>query len=147
MVFLAAALFCSTHPTYALRAIVTPVAVRREAGAYRATASLRFEVVPKPSSPHTRDAGFNDHIRGHQIIAQRVARSSVGTSQATGKTAAQARAQLLRAIAQMSLDAQKELDREERVYDTVTEDGAAQDQGPQYGFPGGADAKDRCPKG
>ncbi|HET7815537.1 MAG TPA: hypothetical protein VFL13_14315 [Candidatus Baltobacteraceae bacterium] len=146
MVFLAAALLCGSHPVYALRAIVSPVAIRREAGEYRASASLRFEIVPKPATPHTSDRGFNDHVRGHQIIAQRVARSSIGSTQATGKTAAEARSQLLRAIAQMSLDAQKELDREERVYDSVTEDGQAQDQAPQYGFPGGANAKDRCPQ-
>lgn len=146
MVFLAAAaLLCSSHPTYALRAIVSPVVVRREGGSYRAAASLRFDVVPKPLPAHTSDQGFNDHVRGHQIIARRVARSFVGSSQAVGTSPAQARSQLLRAIAQMSLDAQKELEREERVYDSVTEDGAAQDQAPQFGFPGGANAKDRCP--
>jgi hypothetical protein len=90
------------------------------------------------------DPGLLDHVRGHQIIAQRVARSSVGTVRSAGASNAQARVRLQQAVTRLTNDAQKELDREEHVYDTVTNYGSAQSQGPVYGFPGGPDAHDTC---
>ena len=138
MILLAALLQCASHPRYTLRPLVSTVSVRREGSAYVASASLRFRIVPAFGPARS------DHVRGHQIIAQRVSGSSVGSVRARGASAQAARTQIKRAISQMSSDAQHELDREEHVYDTVTEDGLAQDQGPTYGFPGGANSRDRC---
>ena len=138
MFFLAALLQCASHPHYALRPVSGAATVRHEGRVYVASASLRFRIVPQLA------AAPSDHVRGHQIIARRVAHSSIGSLQARGASAAAARAQLKRTIYQLSSDAQRELDREERVYDTVTEDGLAQDQGPVYGLPGGANSRDRC---
>lgn len=138
---LAAALLCAAHPVYALKAVVSAVAVRRDGNAYRASASLRFTIVTTSHAPPSASA----HARGHYVIAQRVAQSSIGRFESTAPGARAARAQVLRAIAQMTADAEHELRREERVYDSVTEDGAAQNLGPQYGFPGGANLRDPCP--
>jgi hypothetical protein len=148
MIFLLAALIntpCNIHPVYELRPVVRNVQVRHAGSAYRATAQLRFEVREKTRAVITSvDPGLLDHVRGHQIIAQRVARSSTDSVRAVGSTAAQARARLDQALAQVRDDLSKELDREERVYDSVTANGTAQSQGPVYGFPGGPDAHDSC---
>ncbi len=141
---LAFSLACSSHPEYTLRPVVSAVSVRRDGPDYRASAALRFTVFPAIRPPATSDAGFNDHVRGHQIIAQRVAGSSNGSVQANGKTPGDARRQLARALDRLRSDAQKELDREQRVYDSVTQDGLEQNQGPAFGFPGGRNARARC---
>ena len=141
---IAAAIVCAAHPAYALKPVTTPITVRRNGPKYQATASLRFIVVPKTPAGAPA-AVYHDHLAGHKIIAQRVAQSSIGKYDSTASTPAQARTQVQRAMMQMTADAQKELDREERVYDSVTADGAEQDQAPQYGFPGGADVHDPCP--
>jgi hypothetical protein len=136
---------CNAHPVYALRPVVTPVRVQHTAGSYTAMANLTFKVVEtKPAMITSVDPGLLDHVRGHQIIAQRVARSSIGSVRATGSSAAQARARLKQAVSRLTSDSQKELDREDHVYETVTENGAAQSQGPVYGFPGGPDAHELC---
>ena len=145
---LAAALLsspCNAHPIYALRPVESAMTVRRDGRTYRASANLKFRIVEKqPAVITSADPGLLDHVRGHQIVAQRVARSSVGNVQAVGNSAASARAQLKQALARLENDLQKELDREERVYDSVTNDGASQSQGPLYGFPGGPDAHSPC---
>lgn len=146
-IFIAAVLTapCNAHPTYALKPVVRYGALTRSGGGYRASASLRFQLVEKtPALIPSVDPGLLDHVRGHQIIAQRVAQSSTGTVQSTGNSPAQARERLHAAITRMTFDSQNELLREERVYDSVTENGASQSQGPMYGFPGGPDARDTC---
>ena len=145
MLHLAALLICGAHPTYALVRITEPITIVRQGGMYRAQTTLRFRIAPAIVAPHSSDRAFNDHVRGHQIIARRVAGSSNGIISANGKTPRVARKQLQRALNQMTSDQQKELMREERVYDSVTENGRAQDQGPVYGLPGGANARGLCP--
>jgi hypothetical protein len=148
MVFLLAALFvapCNIHPVYVLQPIVRSVQVKRAGSAYQASAQLHYAIREKTAAMISSvDPGLLDHVRGHQIIAQRVARSSSDSVRAVGATAAQARAHLNDAVARVKADLSKELEREERVYDSVTENGAAQSQGPVYGFPGGPDAHDSC---
>ncbi len=146
LLFVAALLTCKADPVYTLVRVPAPVRIERNGPMYRAVTRLSFRVTPRLRPPHTRDAGFNDHVRGRQIIAQRVAGSSNGEISAGAKSERDARAQLRRALNQMTADAQKELMREERVYDSVTEDGMAQDQGPTFGLPGGRNAHDRCPQ-
>lgn len=147
VLFLAAILSapCNAHPVYALQPIISYSKIKRAGITYRARATLHFKIVEKtPALIPSVDPGLLDHVRGHQIIAQRVARSSFGTVQATGTSDAQARARLHDALTRLTDDAQTELLREEHVYDSVTENGASQSQGPLYGFPGGPDAHDTC---
>lgn len=147
MLFLAALFVspCNIHPVYVLHPVVKNVTVRRTGSTYRAGATLTFAIREKvPAVLTSIDPGLLDHVRGHQIIAQRVARSSADSVRASGTTDAQARAHLNDALRRITLDLSKELDREERVYDSVTENGAAQSQGPVYGFPGGPDATQTC---
>jgi hypothetical protein len=137
---------CNIHPAYTLEAATSAVRVQREGGGYVATSSLRFELRDlRPAVlPSVGDPGVLDHVRGHIIVAQRVAKSGGGIVRANGATAALARKRLHESIARMQADAQRELDREEQVYDNVTADGTQQDQGPAYGFPGGADVRTTC---
>jgi hypothetical protein len=136
---------CNIHPVYVLQPVLRNVGVVRDGKIYRASAQLTFSVREKtPAVITSVDPGLLDHVRGHQVIAQRVARSSIGTIRAEGNSAAQARARLSDGAARTQRDLSKELDREERVYDSVTQNGAAQSQGPMYGFPGGPDARDSC---
>jgi hypothetical protein len=136
---------CNIHPVYVLQPALRNVQVKRAGSGYTASAQLSFSVREKtPAVITSVDPGLLDHVRGHQIIAQRVARSSDGAIRASGSSAAQARSRLNDGVAQTERDLSKELDREERVYDSVTQNGAAQSQGPMYGFPGGPDAHDSC---
>lgn len=136
---------CNIHPVYVLQPVLTHMRVQRSGSSYSASANVTFAVREKTAAIITSvDPGLLDHVRGHQIIAQRVAQSSGGTIRASGSSEAQARARLHDGVAQTLRDLSKELDREERVYDSVTQNGASQSQGPVYGFPGGPDAHDSC---
>lgn len=146
-VFLAAVLAtpCNAHPVYVIKAVRGAVTVKRAANGYIASTKLSFRIVETtPAVIASVDPGLLDHVRGHQIIAQRVARSSVGSVRSDGNSDAQARARLQQGIHRLTNDVNRELTREEHVYDSVTENGAAQSQGPVYGFPGGPDAHDPC---
>jgi Bacterial protein of unknown function (DUF922) len=136
---------CNVHPVYALQPVLRNVRVQRSGPSYTASAELTFDIRQKtaPAVP-SKDPGLLAHVRGHKIVAQRVAQSSNGTIRATGNTPAQARGRLRDGVTQTQRDLSKELDREESVYDSVTQNGAAQSQGPVYGFPGGPDARDVC---
>lgn len=134
---------CS-RPPYRLVPQTTAAIVRREGTVYRASASLHFRLQPQPRRVTLAGPGLGDHVRGYAVIAQRVVNASHDSVQAVGATASQARARLDRAVNQLRADAQTELDREERLYDTVTDGGLEQNQGPQFGFPGGRDARARC---
>ena len=134
---------CDIHPVYALVPKVSAIRVVRIAARYRASTTISFGV------KQTREAvipsvetGLLDHVRGHEIVAHRVARSSNGHLEANGASAAQAKARLQRTIHDLTADQNSELLREERAYDNVTENGASQSQGPAYGFPGGPDVQD-----
>ena len=148
MVVLLAALIaaaCNPNPIYTLKPVVTQTSVHRDGSSYRASAHIAFKAVEeKAAVVHSKDPGLIAHVRGHGIIANRVALSSNGVVQASGNTSQQARSRLHDGITRMQSDLAKELAREERVYDTVTENGAAQSQGPTYGFPGGPDSHDPC---
>lgn len=147
MLFLAAILAapCNAHPVYEVVPKTGAVRVVRRAGGYAASTQLHFTLREKvPAVIPSVDPGLLDHVQGHLTIAQRVARSSGGSVQANGGSAAQARDRLRAAVARTSRDLQSELLREERAYDNVTENGAAQSQGPAYGFPGGPDAHSPC---
>lgn len=150
MLFLAALLAaapCNAHPQYAVQPVVSRVHIaRRAGGTYVATAQLRFTLqVREPAIlPSVGDPAVLQHVHGHQIVAQRVVRSSGGNVQANGSSAAQARVRLNQAITRMRSDLQNELVREEQAYDNVTANGASQSQGPSYGFPGGSDMQSPC---
>lgn len=136
---------CNAHPVYDVVAKVSAVHVARRAHSYVARAQLRFVLRQTvPAVIPSVDPGLLEHVQGHLTVAQRAVRSSGGSVQANGTTAAQARERLNAAVARMRSDLQKELLREERAYDNVTNYGAAQSQGPAYGFPGGPDARSPC---
>lgn len=136
---------CNAHPVYALRPVVGAARLSRTGAGYQAAAQLHFTVTQRSGGgPLPADPGLRAHIEGHRTIAVRVARTAADSVRAVGATAMQARSRLRDAIAHIQADLLKELDREEHVYDTVTENGAAQSQGPVYGFPGGPDARDTC---
>jgi hypothetical protein len=136
---------CNAHPAYAVEPKVSNVHIVRRSGAYVASAQLRFTLREvQPAVIPSVDPGLLDHVQGHMIVAQRVVRSSGGTVEANGPTAQKARLDLNQTVARMQRDLQSELDREERAYDNVTQNGAQQSQGPAYGFPGGPDAHTPC---
>ncbi len=134
---------CNIHPVYALAATVTRVKVARNGRQFHASATIGFTLREVRSAMIVSiEQGLLEHVRGHQIIAQRVARSSNGLVVATGSSAALARAQLNSTVRKMTSEQNAELAREERAYDNVTQNGAEQSQGPSYGFPGGPDVTD-----
>lgn len=144
--FLLAAVTCNAHPQFTLIPKVTSERAARTGSNYEASASVGFLVRVVIPAKMPNDAALRNHARGHETIAERVARSSDGTVRAVGSSQSQAHARLKQTIARMQSDLLKELQREERVYDTVTENGSAQNQGPVYGFPGGPNATILCPR-
>jgi hypothetical protein len=137
---------CNAHPAYAVQPVVSHVRIERRGKAYLASAQIHFTFkdVRPAVIPDASDPGLLAHVQGHLVVARRAVRSSEGTIDANGSSAAQARTRLQRTIARMRADLQKELMREERAYDNVTANGLAQSQGPLYGFPGGPDAHSPC---
>jgi hypothetical protein len=137
---------CNAHPIYAVQPIVSGVRVARHGNAYVASAQLRFtlKTTARAILPRNADAGLRQHVQGHMVVARRVIRSSDGSVEANGSSAAQARTRLKQTIDRMRSDLQSELVREERAYDDVTANGAQQSQGPQFGFPGGPDSTTPC---
>lgn len=122
--------------------VVSQVRTAREGSSYQAGARVSFavRVVKKAGLPD--DAGLRAHVRGYFTIVQRLAQAS--HVQAVGTSQSQARARLAKAIAALAHDVNLEYERQLRVYDSVTENGRSQDQGPAYGFPGGPNANVYC---
>lgn len=144
--FLLAAVTCNSHPQFTLISKVTNERVARAGSGYAASANVAFSVRVVIPAKTPNDAALRNHAQGHQTIAERVAHSSDGSVRAEGSSQSQAHARLKQTISRMQSDLLKELQREERVYDTVTENGSAQSQGPVYGFPGGPNATILCPR-
>jgi len=142
-----AALSCNAHPQYRIRPIAAHVQVSKERAGYRAVTRVSFalQTVVPAKVPQT-DPALRAHVAGHLAVARRVAASSRGRFEAIGGSSARARVRLRQAIARVTSDLQRELDREERVYENVTESGAAQSSGPSFGFPGGPDMHVLCPR-
>jgi hypothetical protein len=146
-VFLAAALAaaissCAYRPELKMVPAVSQIRIARQGSSYQAGARIAFAVriVRKAQLPD--DAGLRAHVRGYFTIVQRLAQSS--QAQAVGTSPAQARARLEKTIAALTHDVNVEYKRQLRVYDSVTENGRSQDQGPAYGFPGGPNANVYC---
>jgi F420-0:gamma-glutamyl ligase-like protein len=135
---------CTFRPQVQLVTAVSHVRVVHDARSYRASANITFTVrtIRKPAL--SSDPGLQAHIAGYYTIAQRLAEPS--QVRAIGTTAAQARIRFLKAVAQLAHDVNLEYARQTRVYDAVTENGRAQNQGPAYSFPGGPDANAYCPQ-
>jgi len=136
---------CNAHPQYRITAVAHDVRVTGGGSSYRASARIAYSLkVLVPAHVPAGDAGLRAHVAGHQEIARKVAASSVGTIQANGSSSTQARGRLAATIERLRSDLERELQREQRAYDNVTENGAAQSQGPAFGFPGGPDARTAC---
>lgn len=134
---------CNIHPVYSLVAVKGPVRVTKANGRYEATSTISFRMHEvRGAIIVSVEPGVLDHVRGHQIVAERVEHSANGRVEATGSTQAQARSRLGEGIAKLTSEQNNELLREERAYDNVTENGASQSQGPAYGFPGGTNVQD-----
>lgn len=136
---------CNAHPAYAVQPAIGTIRVVRGSRSYVASAQMHFTLrVTQPAMISSVDPGLLEHVHGHQLVAERVVRSSGGTVEANGATASQARAHLNQTISRTRGDLQSELTREEQAYDNVTAYGASQSQGPSYGFPGGPDVTTPC---
>ena len=139
----------SSQCTYRLQLRLTPavsqVRVVRAASSFTASANLMFLVFVGSlltSRATERDPGTRAHIEGYFAIARSLAQTS--SVHAIGSSQTQARARLGKAVAALERDANIEYARQARIYDDVTENGRAQNQGPAYGFPGGPNASEYC---
>lgn len=136
------AFLCSAHPVARLMPHAGPPRITATGRSYRAETQLRFTVdshLPPLPSDDSRD-----HVSGHVQIARTYVHAARFTVRVVGKTRAEALQNLNRAIAANTRDAQNELQREEALYDRVTDSGYRQEQGPIYGFPGGTNATSIC---
>ncbi len=142
-----AAIVCNAHPAFAIKPVVTNRRVARQGDRYIETARLRFTLVRRTTeSIPSNDAGLRAHAAGHATVARRVSASSGGAVQSSGLSRTQAESRMNRTIMRLTSDLNAELLREEQAYDTITADGAAQAQGPAFGFPGGPNARAPCPR-
>lgn len=82
-------------------------------------------------------------MAGYYAIAQRLTQTSEVES--VGSTPAQTRARLAKGVTALARDENLEYARQVHVYDTITDNGRAQSQGPAFGFPGGPNANAYCP--
>ena len=134
---------CNIHPEYMLVPATTAIRVVHAGSRFTASTTVSFRVHEvRPAIIPMVEPGVLEHVRGHQIIAQRIARSFDGHLDANGTSVAQAKMRLSHAIHDLAADQNTELAREEQTYENVTENGASQSQGPTYGLPGGSDVHD-----
>ena len=141
-----AAALCNAHPVYGLKPHASPAIVGREGtGYYRAQERLWFTVVERTRAHvPARDLALVRHAAGHRVLATRYARETAGTISGMGASPTLARRALARAAARFIAESKRELDREERSYERVTDDGLAQQRGAAFGYPGGPDATTIC---
>jgi Zn-dependent protease with chaperone function len=134
---------CSLRPALQLVPVTSPIRVTHTGGSYRASARITFSVRTVRKPVYSSDPGARAHIAGYYAIAQRLTQASEVES--VGSTPAQARARLAKGVAALARDENLEYVRQVHVYDTVTDNGRAQSQGPAFGFPGGPNANAYCP--
>ncbi|MGZ3499551.1 MAG: DUF922 domain-containing protein [Vulcanimicrobiaceae bacterium] len=136
---------CNAHPVYRAQPRVTNITMAREGAGYRASASITFVLqAVRPAVLPTDDAALRAHAQGHRAIAERIAAGARGSVMGFGKTPAAARASLDNDVSALTRETNQAIDHQEQTYDRVTDNGAAQDQAPLYGFPGGADVTTPC---
>jgi hypothetical protein len=138
---------CSYSLQLELVPAISHVRVVHAANSFTASGNLTLLVVTGSlltNRATDRDPGTHAHIAGYFGIARSLAQTS--SVRAIGSSQAQARARLAKAVAALVRDANTEYARQSRIYDTVTEHGRAQNQGPAYGFPGGPNASVYCPQ-
>jgi hypothetical protein len=147
--FLAAAavasVHCNAHPQYRAQPHTTRVTIASTGSGYSASAHVAFVLrVIRPAVVPANDLALRGHAAGHRYIAQQIVAGAGGSVMGFGRTRAAARSALASDIASLARDTNQSLLRQEQTYDRVTDDGTAQDQGPIYGFPGGADVTAFC---
>ncbi len=130
------------RPQLQLAAAVSAVRVVSVSKSFSAGAKLSLSVRELKKAATASDAGLRAHIAGYYAIARRLAQTS--SVRGIGSSQTQARARLAKAVAELVRDANTEYARQVRIYDNVTENGRAQSQGPEYGFPGGPNASVYC---
>lgn len=136
---------CNAHPVYHAQPHVASIAFAAEGTGYRASASIRFTLqAVQPGVLPPGDAALAAHAQGHRTIAERITAGARGSAIGFGKTRAAARASLENDVSVLTRETNQAIDHQEQTYDRVTDDGAAQDQGPLYGFPGGEDVTTPC---
>jgi hypothetical protein len=138
----AASSACAFRPQLQLSPAVSQVRVARASSSFTASANLTLSVRTVKKATLASDAGLRAHVEGYYEIARSLAQPSA--IRATGRSQVQARARLAKAAAALVRDANAEYAREAHIYDTVTENGRAQSQGPSYGLPGGPNADVYC---
>ncbi len=135
---------CAFRPQLQLAPAVSQVHVARASRSFTAHAKLTLSVRTVKAAARANDAGLRAHAAGYYAIARSLTQTS--SLRAIGGSQTQARARLARAVSALVRDANTEYARQVRIYDTVTENGRAQGQGPAYGFPGGPNAGVYCPR-
>lgn len=133
---------CAYRPELKMVPVVSQLRIVRRGSSYQAGARVSFSVRTMRKAELPDDAGLRAHVRGYFTIVGRLAQASQVQSVAASQ--AQARARLSKAIAALAHDVNVEYKRQVRVYDSITENGRSQDQGPAYGFPGGPNANVYC---
>ncbi|MDQ2873006.1 MAG: hypothetical protein M3R35_07765 [Candidatus Eremiobacteraeota bacterium] len=130
---------CVGRMQYRAIAHMSAVRVAHTNRGYSASARIAFRLnASKPA------ATWNVHTRGARTIAQRIVLGAGGTASGFGRTPQAARTALQSDVVSLTHDIDATLARQEETYDRVTENGRQQDQGPLYGFPGGADVTTFC---
>ncbi len=144
LIFVAASTPCTFRPQLEFTAAVSQTRLVHTSRSFTASAGLMLSVRTMKKAAPANDAGLRAHVAGYYAIARSLAQGS--SVRAMGGSQIQARARLARAVAALVRDANTEFARQARIYDTVTENGRAQSQGPAYGFPGGPNAGVFCPR-
>lgn len=142
LVLAAAAQPCRLHPQLQLAAAVARARVT-PSKTFDASADVTLTLRTLSPAIAVRDPGARAHADGYYVIARRLEQRS--HVRAVGTSKAQATARLKRAIAALVRDANAEYARQILVYETVTDNGRMQSQGPAWGFPGGPNAAAFCP--
>lgn len=133
---------CVFRPQLQLSPVISAARVMRSSHAFTASARLTLAIITLKKPAPANDAGLRAHVAGYYVIARRLMQPSA--LRAIGGSQVQVRARLAKAVTALVRDANAEYARQAHIYDTVTENGRAQGQGPSYGFPGGPNANVYC---
>jgi Bacterial protein of unknown function (DUF922) len=154
--------FATAQARWTLDVADVPITASPAGGGYQASATVNFVVndkqvnIPDWSWPNMteaerqalqkyRDALFA-HEEGHLQVADQFAQQESGhTVTATGRTPAEAKANLQQAIENLLGQKRTDLQKDEDAYDEQTEHGGEQHRGPGAGYPGGDDVVFNCP--
>lgn len=135
---------CALRPELVIVAQVSRMHAARNGKSPIISAWIMLKVETRRAASSANDRGLQAHVRGYYTIARTIAQPS--SARVFAPSSAIGRRRLAQTAATLARDANAEYRRQIQAYDSVTNNGRAQDQGPAYGFPGGPDAKVSCPQ-